>query len=75
MTNNKITFEQVVDAFDIMRSAMAAVGCAAEAGMMTPEAFDDCFNLAFSDLMKTIGVEKADVNEVIDGFWKGAFTD
>ena len=26
MTNNKITFEQATDAFDIMRSAMAAVG-------------------------------------------------
>lgn len=75
MTNNKITFEQVTDAFDVMRSAMAAVGCATEMGMMTQQGFDDCVNCAFIDLMKAVGIEKVEVNEIIDGFWKEVSTD
>ena len=70
MTNNKITFEQATDAFDIMRSAMAAVSCATKMGMMTQQGFDDYVNHAFINLMKAIGIEKAEVNEIIDGFWK-----
>ena len=38
--------------------------------MMTQQGFDDYVNHAFIDLMKAIGIEKAEVNEIIDGFWK-----